>query len=57
MKLVSVKINGQDVGENNYQLTEKKLSLSNLPEGDFELEIETEIKPQVRFISAYKALS
>ena len=47
MKLVEVKINGKALQEGDYQLTAKKLILGGLPKGEFTLEIETSIKPQV----------
>lgn len=45
VKLVAVKVNGQAVPESKYQLTSKSLTLKELPVGDFDLEITTEIKP------------
>ena len=45
---MAVKVAGEARGTDSYELTEKKLTLSGLPKGAFELEIETEIKPQVR---------
>ena len=45
---MAVKINGEALPEGEYQLTAKKLVLGGLPGGEFTLEIETSIKPQVR---------
>ena len=56
MKLVSVKVNGESLPESDYQLTAKKLVLGGLPEGEFILEIETSIKPQVSTVWASKLL-
>lgn len=53
MRLMSVKVDGAAVSETNYQVTEKKLVIRNLPKGSFVLEIETGIKPQVRNTSLY----
>lgn len=47
IKLVAVKVAGEARTADSYEMTEKKLTLSGLPKGAFELEIETEIKPQV----------
>lgn len=44
---MAVKVAGEARTADSYELTEKKLTLSGLPKGAFELEIETEIKPQV----------
>lgn len=44
LDLVSVKIDGRQLQDNEYQRTEKSLRLSSLPD-TFELEIETTIKP------------
>lgn len=52
IKLVAVKVAGEARGTDSYELTGKKLTLSGLPKGAFELEIETEIKPQARQGSA-----
>ena len=53
MTLVSVKINGEALPETKYQLTAKKLVLGGLPAGEFTLEIETSIKPQVKLASSF----
>ena len=44
---MAVKVAGEARTADSYELTEKKLTLSGLPKGAFELDIETEIKPQV----------
>ena len=46
MKLVSIKIDNTPVAPENQTLTENSLTLSNVPVGDFVLEVVTEIKPQ-----------
>lgn len=51
VKLVSVAVNGKVMSESDYQLTDKKLILKTLPEGEFKLSIETVIKPQVELYS------
>lgn len=56
MKLVSVKVNGEALPESDYQLTAKKLVLGSLPKGEFILEIETSIKPQVNTVWASRLL-
>jgi hypothetical protein len=48
IKLVGVKVAGKALAADQYDLTDKKLTLINLPAGAFEAEIETEIKPQAR---------
>ena len=45
--LVSVSVNGKAVPEADYERTDKKLTISNLPKGKFDLEIVVDIKPQV----------
>ena len=52
LKLISVRLNGAELGNNAYALTPDTLTLHNLPAGEFTLEIETEISP-----AANKALS
>ena len=52
LKLVSVRLNGAELGNNAYALTPDTLTLHALPRGEFTLEIETEISPH-----ANKALS
>ena len=44
---MSVSVNGKAVPKSNYEKTEKKLSISNLPKGSFDLEITVDLKPQV----------
>lgn len=46
VELVSVKINGAGVPAENQTLTKSSLTLSNVPVGDFDLEVVTKIKPQ-----------
>lgn len=48
IKLVGVKVAGKALAADQYDLTDKKLTLINLPAGAFEAEFETEIKPQAR---------
>ncbi len=52
LKLVSVAIDGAKLGDNAYSANDEALTIHNLPDGEFVLEIETEISP-----SANKALS
>ncbi len=52
LKLISVRLDGAELGNNAYVLTPETLTLHNLPSGEFMLEIETEISP-----AANKALS
>lgn len=47
IKLVTVKVAGKELQSSEYELTDKKLTLSSLPAGEFEVEIEVDIKPQV----------
>lgn len=44
---MSVSVNGKALPESDYERTDKHLSISNLPQGAFDLEIEVDIKPQV----------
>ena len=46
IKLVSLKVAGKE--HTDYDVTEKQLTLSKLPQGEFEVEIDVDIKPQVR---------
>ncbi|BDA49167.1 Aminopeptidase N [Coccomyxa sp. Obi] len=46
IKLVTVKVAGKELQPSEYELTDKKLTLSTLPAGEFEVEIEVDIKPQ-----------
>ena len=48
ISLVSVSVNGSALADSDYERTHKKLSISNLPKGSFDLEITVDIKPQVR---------
>ncbi len=45
LKLISIKLNGNPLAAEDYQLTPELLTLS-MPEGAFKLEIETEISPE-----------
>ncbi|XP_050378743.1 puromycin-sensitive aminopeptidase isoform X2 [Argentina anserina] len=46
LKLLSVRINGTDLKEDDYQLDLRHLTINSLPSGTFTLEIETETCPQ-----------
>jgi aminopeptidase N len=46
VKLTYVKVNGAAVAESSYVLTDKSLTLKELPLGQVQLEIGTDIKPQ-----------
>ena len=48
VKLVGVKVAGKALQPSDYDLTDKLLTLSKLPQGEFELEIDVDIKPQAR---------
>lgn len=50
---MSVKVAGESLAAERYEVTDKKLTLTGLPAGAFEVEIETEIKPQVQRQCAY----
>ena len=52
LKLVSVAIDGAKLGDNAYRADSDSLTIHDLPDGEFVLEIETEISP-----SGNKALS
>ncbi|MFV8258111.1 aminopeptidase N [Bdellovibrio bacteriovorus] len=45
LKLVSIKINGQQLNADQYQITEEELIVPSVPDS-FTLEIETELQPQ-----------
>ncbi|KAK9814410.1 hypothetical protein WJX72_005522 [[Myrmecia] bisecta] len=45
-KLVGVKVGGKDVPSSQYRVEPKLLTIEGVPAGEFELEIEVEIKPQ-----------
>jgi hypothetical protein len=47
VKLVAVRVAGKQVSPEDVELSEKKLILSGLPAGQFEVEIDVDIKPQV----------
>ncbi|KAK9785425.1 hypothetical protein WJX73_000376 [Symbiochloris irregularis] len=46
LKLQSVKVDGKDVPQEQYEVSEKLLMIRGLPKGPFNLQIETQIKPQ-----------
>ncbi|CAK0786230.1 hypothetical protein CVIRNUC_009443 [Coccomyxa viridis] len=46
LTLISVSVNGKAVSEADYERTDKKLTINNLPQGKFDLEIVVDIKPQ-----------
>ena len=46
IKLVTIKVAGKEVQSSEYELTDNKLTLTSLPAGEFEVEIEVDIKPQ-----------
>ena len=52
LRLISVRLDGAALGDSAYALSADTLTLHDLPEGEFTLEIETEISP-----AANKALS
>ncbi|GLI71085.1 hypothetical protein VaNZ11_016002 [Volvox africanus] len=45
-KLVRVAVAGNELAEGQYTATEKQLTLNNLPPGEFEVEVVTELRPQ-----------
>ena len=46
MKLAYLKVNGEPVSESTYHVTEKSLTIKQLPLGPLQLEIGTDVKPQ-----------
>ena len=54
--LRSIKIDGQPLAPSNYEVTPDSLTLFTAPESRFELEIQTELKPQdnTSFVGLYK---
>ena len=46
MKLWSVAINGKQLASGDYQVTPKTLTIPRPPAGNFDVEIQTRIKPQ-----------
>ncbi|CAM6126927.1 unnamed protein product [Calypogeia fissa] len=46
LKVLHVKVNAVELGDDKYELESRKLVLNSLPSGTFELEIATEIQPQ-----------
>lgn len=56
IQLLSLKINGQPLGKNEYQVSAESLTILSPPESAFELEIQTELKPQNNssFVGLYK---
>ena len=47
IQLVSVSVEGKQLGKEQYERTDKKLILKGLPSSDFKVDIEVQIKPQV----------
>lgn len=45
LELKSVAINGENIGDNRYTVSENQLVIDDLPEGQFELTIETQCNP------------
>jgi aminopeptidase N len=46
LKLLSIKINGVDLAEDDYQLTDEQLIINNPPQQAFQLTTQVEIKPK-----------
>lgn len=46
IKLVSVKVAGKQLSSGQYQVTDKHLVIESLPSGNFDLEIEVDVKPK-----------
>ena len=46
MKLWSISINGSKLSSGDYKLTPKTLTIQKPPSGNFDVEIQTRIKPQ-----------
>lgn len=46
IKLVSVKLAGKHLSSGQYQVTDKHLVIEAPPKGDFELEVEVDVKPK-----------
>ena len=44
---MSVSVAGKQLSQDKYERTDKKLILKGLPSGDFKVDIEVKIKPQV----------
>ncbi|GMH42507.1 hypothetical protein BSKO_10426 [Bryopsis sp. KO-2023] len=57
LTLLGVKVNGEAWPEDKYVLSPKLLTLNDLPEGEFDLEIKTSLKPQenTAFEGLYKS--
>ena len=47
VQLKSIKLGGKQLAPEQYERTDKKLIIKNLPSGSFEAEIEVHLKPQV----------
>ncbi len=45
LKLISVKLNGESLGDNHYSVTDKSLTIADVPD-EFTLETEVEISPE-----------
>ena len=48
MTLVSVKVNGETLSKDKYDVTTENLTIKSPPAGDFVLEIEVDIDPKAR---------
>ena len=46
IKLVSVSLAGKELSSGQYQVTDKHLVIETLPKGDFDLEVEVDVKPK-----------
>ena len=46
IKLVSIKVAGKQLSSGQYQVTDKHLVIDSLPSGNFDLEIEVDVKPK-----------
>lgn len=46
IKLVSVSLAGKQLSSGQYQVTDKHLVIETLPKGDFDLEVEVDVKPK-----------
>ena len=46
LKLVSVKVAGKQLSSGQYQVTDKHLVIEGLPSGNFDLEVEVDVKPK-----------
>ena len=53
--LKSIKLAGKQLSAEQYERTDKKLIVRNLPSGSFEAEVEVDIKPQARAVCCTSA--